>query len=187
MVCFQSILCGEASTNRLPGINPAGYVSHTGYQYDSISRVAGHRELAPPSKFSKLGGFNSNVFITSGIRHPQLLLVEIVPPLNPQTLPPLLCLRAAPNVQYLVYRSGAASCTITLPPLLTRPSLRRAHRRSHHPIRYLSKNRPDTLNPFQMLRLHEHRPKASQRFAVTSHTRVQQMEETDRQLRYGEV
>src|SRR6266446_6033293 len=71
MVCFQSILCGEASTNRLPGINPAGYASHTGYQYDSISRVAGHRELAPPSKFSKLGGFNNNVFITSGILHPQ--------------------------------------------------------------------------------------------------------------------
>src|SRR5205807_3955810 len=71
MVCFQSILCGEASTNRLPGISPAGYASHTGYQYDSISRVAGHRELAPPSKFSKLGGFNNRVFITSGIHHPQ--------------------------------------------------------------------------------------------------------------------
>src|SRR5277367_5862611 len=71
MVCFQSILCGEASSKRLPGIIPAGYESQTGYQYDSISRVAGHRELAPPSKFSKLGGFNSKVFITSGIRHPQ--------------------------------------------------------------------------------------------------------------------
>src|SRR6516225_1620411 len=71
MVCFQSILCGEASTNRLPGISPAGYASHTGYQYDSISRVAGHRELAPPSKFSKLGGFSNKVFITSGIQHPQ--------------------------------------------------------------------------------------------------------------------
>src|SRR6266699_4311668 len=71
MVCFQSILCGDASTNRLPGISPAGYASQTGNQYDSISRVAGHRELAPPSKFSKLGGFNSNVFITSGILHPQ--------------------------------------------------------------------------------------------------------------------
>src|SRR5205085_6266512 len=43
---------------------PAGYVSHTGYQYDSISRVAGQRELAPPSKFLKLGGFNRSVFIT---------------------------------------------------------------------------------------------------------------------------
>src|SRR5271168_2335093 len=71
MVCFQSILCGEASSKRLPGIIPAGYVSQTGYQYDSISRVAGHRELAPPSKFSKLGGFNKSVFITSGILHPQ--------------------------------------------------------------------------------------------------------------------
>src|SRR5438128_2744786 len=78
MVCFQSILCGDASTNRLPGISPAGYVSHTGYQYDSISRVAGHRELAPPSKFSKLGGFNNKVFITSGIHHPQFLaLLEL--------------------------------------------------------------------------------------------------------------
>jgi hypothetical protein len=65
-------LCGEASTSRLPGINPAGYASHTGYQYDSISRVAGHRELAPPSKFSKLGGFNKTVFITSDIHHPQV-------------------------------------------------------------------------------------------------------------------
>src|SRR6266849_11215775 len=106
-VCCQLTLCGDASSNRLPGIMPAGYVNHTGYQYDSISRVAGHRELAPPSKFSKLGGFNSNVFITSGIRHPQLLLAEIVPPLSPQTLPPLLCLSGAPKVQYLVYRSCA--------------------------------------------------------------------------------
>src|ERR1700726_2117760 len=71
MVCCQFTLCGEASSNRLPGINPAGYDSHTGYQYDSISRVAGHRELAPPSKFSKLGGFINKVFITSGILHPQ--------------------------------------------------------------------------------------------------------------------
>src|SRR5258708_3106500 len=75
MVCCQSILCGEASTSRLPGINPAGYDSHTGYQYDSISRVAGHRELAPPSNFSKLGGFNSTVFITSDIHHPQNLKI----------------------------------------------------------------------------------------------------------------
>jgi hypothetical protein len=29
--------------------------------------VAGQRELAPPSKFSKLGGFNNNVFITDGM------------------------------------------------------------------------------------------------------------------------
>src|SRR6266516_4123055 len=73
MVCFQSILCGEASTNRLPGIRPAGYASHTGYQYDSISRVAGHRELAPPSKFSKLGGLNSNVFI-----HQAFVILSVV-------------------------------------------------------------------------------------------------------------
>jgi hypothetical protein len=29
--------------------------------------VAGQRELAPPSKFLKLGGFNNRVFITDGI------------------------------------------------------------------------------------------------------------------------
>src|SRR5277367_4037141 len=73
-VCCQFTLCGEASSKRLPGIIPAGYASQTGYQYDSISRVAGQRELAPPSKFSKLGGFNSNVFITSGIHHPQKIV-----------------------------------------------------------------------------------------------------------------
>src|SRR5215472_4824927 len=67
MVCFPSILCGEASTSRLPGINPAGYVSHTGYQYDSISRVAGHREEAPPSKFSNEGGLRKSVFRGIGI------------------------------------------------------------------------------------------------------------------------
>src|SRR6266853_5950908 len=71
MVCRQFTLWGDASSSLLPGIMPAGYVSQTGYQYDSISRVAGQRELAPPSKFSKLGGFNSKVFITSGILHPQ--------------------------------------------------------------------------------------------------------------------
>src|SRR5215471_12329193 len=77
MVCFPSILCGEASSNRLPGIIPAGYDSHTGYQYDSISLVAGHRELAPPSKFSKLGGFNNKVFITSGILHPSVCMLRL--------------------------------------------------------------------------------------------------------------
>jgi hypothetical protein len=41
---------------------PAGYASHTGYQYDSISRVAGQRELAPPSKFSNDGGLRNKVF-----------------------------------------------------------------------------------------------------------------------------
>src|SRR6266403_432595 len=80
MVCCQLILWGEASSSLLPGIIPAGYVSQTGYQYDSISRVAGQRELAPPSKFSKLGGFISNVFITSGILHPQTSHNKIVRP-----------------------------------------------------------------------------------------------------------
>src|SRR6266478_1972594 len=100
MVCFQSILCGDASTNRLPGISPAGYASHTGYQYDSISRVAGHRELAPPSKFSKLGGFNRTVFITSGIQSPsikklctQIFELEICPE------------RRAPCLGYLYLRA----------------------------------------------------------------------------------
>src|SRR5437016_1365919 len=45
---------------------PAGYASHTGYQYDSISRVAGQRELAPPSNLSKEGGCRKSVF--KGIR-----------------------------------------------------------------------------------------------------------------------
>src|SRR5580704_7474077 len=59
--------CGGPSRRRLPSSIPAGYVSHTGYQYDSISRVAGQREPAPPSNFSKLGGFNNNVFITDAM------------------------------------------------------------------------------------------------------------------------
>jgi hypothetical protein len=54
--------CGGASSSREPSSIPAGYASHTGYQYDSISRVAGQRELAPPSKFSNDGGFRNNVF-----------------------------------------------------------------------------------------------------------------------------
>src|SRR5260370_6731895 len=54
--------CGAASSRREPSSMPAGYASHTGYQYDSISRVAGQRELAPPSKFSNDGGFTKSVF-----------------------------------------------------------------------------------------------------------------------------
>src|SRR5277367_4332720 len=71
-VCCQFTLCGEASSKRLPGIIPAGYASQTGYQYDSISRVAGQREPAPPSNFSKLGGFKNNVFITDAIYYDPL-------------------------------------------------------------------------------------------------------------------
>src|SRR5580704_18748535 len=79
--------CGGPSRRRLPSSIPAGYVSHTGYQYDSISRVAGHREPAPPSNFSKLGGFNNNVFITDGIykyplRFPILKVPQIFPSLS---------------------------------------------------------------------------------------------------------
>src|ERR1700691_3729633 len=62
--------CGGPSRRRLPSSIPAGYVSQTGYQYDSISRVAGQREPAPPSNFSKLGGFRKSVFITDGIQNP---------------------------------------------------------------------------------------------------------------------
>src|SRR2546425_11262960 len=62
-VCSGVMPCGGASSSRLPGNIPAGYVSQTGYQYEAISRVAGQRELAPPSKFLKLGGFNRSVFI----------------------------------------------------------------------------------------------------------------------------
>src|ERR1700683_1398570 len=56
---------GGASRSLESSSMPAGKPSHTGYQYDSISRVAGQRELAPPSKFSKEGGFRNKVF--SGI------------------------------------------------------------------------------------------------------------------------
>src|SRR5271156_1705762 len=61
------IWSGGPSSRRLPGSIPAGYESQTGYQYDSISRVAGQREPAPPSNFSKLGGFRNNVFITDAM------------------------------------------------------------------------------------------------------------------------
>src|SRR5258705_1868932 len=54
--------CGGASRSFEPSSMPAGYASQTGYQYDSISRVAGQRELAPPSKFSKEGGLRNSVF-----------------------------------------------------------------------------------------------------------------------------
>src|SRR3954462_14706999 len=57
---------GGASNRRAPSSMPVGYASQTGYQYDSISRVAGQRELAPPSKFSNDGGFRNSVF--KGIR-----------------------------------------------------------------------------------------------------------------------
>src|SRR5580698_606670 len=62
MTSCQLRWCGGPSTSREPSSNPAGYVSQTGYQYDSISRVAGQRLLAPPSNFSKEGGFKNSVF-----------------------------------------------------------------------------------------------------------------------------
>src|SRR5579884_806771 len=68
--------CGGPSSKRLSLSMPAGYVSHTGYQYDSISLVAGHREPAPPSNLSKLGGFRNSVFIPACITPPQRLQDE---------------------------------------------------------------------------------------------------------------
>src|SRR5689334_14405243 len=62
MVSSAETWCGGASSRREPSSMPAGYASQTGYQYDSISRVAGQRELAPPSKFSNEGGFRNRVF-----------------------------------------------------------------------------------------------------------------------------
>ena len=49
---------------------PAGVREpHRVHRYDSISRVAGHRELAPPSYPSKLGGLRNGVFLTSGTKN----------------------------------------------------------------------------------------------------------------------
>src|SRR5260370_23506314 len=50
MVCWAETWCGDASSRREPSGIPAGYGSQTGYQYDSVSRVASRRELARPSK-----------------------------------------------------------------------------------------------------------------------------------------
>src|SRR5262245_28674655 len=61
-------LCEQESSSRLSGSMPAGYVSHTGYQYDSTSRVAGQREPAPASNPSKLGGFRNNVLIRCSLK-----------------------------------------------------------------------------------------------------------------------
>src|SRR6202021_3800262 len=72
MVSSAETWCGGASSRRAPSSMPAGYASQTGYQYDSISRVAGQRELAPPSKFSKEGGFRRSVLrdiIISSVYH----------------------------------------------------------------------------------------------------------------------
>src|SRR5262249_41337649 len=63
IVSCTVILCEQESSSRLSGSMPAGYVSHTGYQYDSTSRVAGQREPAPASNPSKLGGFRNNVLM----------------------------------------------------------------------------------------------------------------------------
>src|SRR5258707_9229644 len=62
MVSSAETWCDGASSRREPSSIPAGYASQTGYQYDSISRVAGQREPAPPSKFSNEGGFKNSVF-----------------------------------------------------------------------------------------------------------------------------
>src|SRR5580700_6356379 len=62
MVSSPETWCDGASNSRAPSSIPVGYASHTGYQKLSISRVAGQREPAPPSKFSKEGGFKNSVF-----------------------------------------------------------------------------------------------------------------------------
>src|SRR6476660_4488087 len=74
--------CGGASSSREPSSIPAGYASHTGYQYDSISRVAGQRELAPPSKFSNDGGFRNNVF--NGMSVLRFILTSFAAPYSPE-------------------------------------------------------------------------------------------------------
>src|SRR6478752_10765704 len=83
MVSSALTWCGGASSRREPSSIPAGYASHTGYQYDSISRVAGQRELAPPSKFSNDGGFRNKVlrgiFVQGLYYHPFL-------PANPKII-----------------------------------------------------------------------------------------------------
>src|SRR5580693_5004112 len=82
--------CGGPSRRRLPSSIPAGYVSQTGYQYDSISRVAGQREPAPPSNFSKLGGFNNNVFITDAMYNYPLRASQKTYKLRPNLQRPIL-------------------------------------------------------------------------------------------------
>src|SRR5436305_12674016 len=62
MVSSAVMWWGGASSSRAPSSIPAGSASHTGYQKLSISRVAGQREPAPPSKFSNEGGFKNSVF-----------------------------------------------------------------------------------------------------------------------------
>src|SRR3954470_19111495 len=42
---------------------PAGTQSQTGYQYESVPRGAGQRELAPPSNPSKDGGLRKSVLM----------------------------------------------------------------------------------------------------------------------------
>src|SRR5438270_11792808 len=68
---------GGASNRRAPSSMPVGYASQTGYQYDSISRVAGQREPAPPSKFSKEGGFKNSVFKGINGLSPYLNILEM--------------------------------------------------------------------------------------------------------------
>src|SRR5262249_36756990 len=95
---------GGASRRREPSNMPAGYASQTGYQYDSISRVAGQRELAPPSKFSKDGGFKNSVF--KGMR--SLEFYTNIPGFGPNTR---LFRRLEVRVQW---RPGAASGAVLL-------------------------------------------------------------------------
>src|SRR5581483_6118834 len=103
MVCCTETWCGGASSRRDPSSIPAGYASHTGYQYDSISRVAGQRELAPPSKFSNEGGFRRSVF--RGIAILTILPVREFPGVIPLDTTPTASYRLRPSKD-LIRRTG---------------------------------------------------------------------------------
>ena len=83
-------LAASATADERRASIPHGTVEQTGYQYDSISRVAGQREPAPPSKFSNEGGFKNSVF--DGI-----LGISILTLLDARTPHPTLPFRYVPN------------------------------------------------------------------------------------------
>jgi hypothetical protein len=83
-----------------------------GYQYDSISRVAGQREPAPPSKFSNEGGFRNSVFKGIGV-----ILYSNIParPVGEHKYPD-----STPGAIFVVYspRASAASRSRPTPILM---------------------------------------------------------------------
>src|ERR1700758_2221826 len=59
----RTVTCGPTKAILIFGLALLiAWERRTGYQYDSISRVAGQRDPAPPSKFSNEGGFRNRVF-----------------------------------------------------------------------------------------------------------------------------